>query len=172
MMAAPMRSLSVIAAQTAVWAELSAARTRFRPLASLTEAIWVLAEEVDELWEAVRGDDTSHAIAEATQVAAMAARLIVEAGPRRSGDVEQDLTNAQALISALVCLSHDERPQPCASLKEGYGFLHRHFSRALKAVEEDRPEAAHNHCAGLAAATIRFIDEARSCPSSEQKAAS
>lgn len=160
------------AAIGAIWDELADARARFRPLVSLTEALWVIAEEIDELWEAVRAEDTTEAVAEATQVAAMAVRLVVEAGPRRDSDCEFAIASARLVVQTLVVTSRDERPTPCASLKEGYGLLHRHFSRLVKAVEDDRAEGATNHALALAAATTRFVAEARQCPSAERKVAS
>lgn len=169
-MPGPRRAGAYSAAITAIWDELADARARFRPLASLTEALWVIAEEVDELWEAVRADDTAEAIAEATQVAAMAVRLVAEAGPRRDTDREFTIASARLMVQTLVVTSRDERPAPCASLKEGYGLLHRHYSRLLKAVEDDRADGAHNHALALAAATTRFVAEARHCPPSERKA--
>lgn len=52
--------------------------------ASLHESYAVLLEEVDELWDAVRGDDEDqHIEAEALQVAVSAVRLIVENRLRR-----------------------------------------------------------------------------------------
>lgn len=158
------------AAITAIRDELAQARARFRPLVSLTEALWVIAEEVDELWEAVRGDDTDGAIAEAVQVAAMAVRLAVETGSNRDSDSEFAIASALLVVQTLVVISRDERPASCASLKEGYGLLHRHFTRLLKAVEDDRADGANNHALALAAATTRFVAEARRCVSPERKA--
>ncbi len=42
------------------------------------EAYAVLLEEVDELWDAIKGNDLAHARVEAIQVCAMAIRFIAE----------------------------------------------------------------------------------------------
>lgn len=61
-----------------VLAELGRARTKFpTPHHSAHEGFSVLREEVDELWETVRGLEGDMR-AEAVQVAAMAIRFIVE----------------------------------------------------------------------------------------------
>lgn len=58
---------------------LAELREKFpRPFNTPHEGFAVLKEEVDELWEAVRGFDGGDARAEAVQVAAMAIRFIVE----------------------------------------------------------------------------------------------
>jgi len=61
-----------------ILAELRRARDKFpRPLNSPHEGFGVLREEVDELWETVRGLEGDMR-AEATQVGAMAIRFLVE----------------------------------------------------------------------------------------------
>jgi NTP pyrophosphatase (non-canonical NTP hydrolase) len=60
-------------------AELRSARAKFpRPFNTAHEGFSVLREEVDELWEAVRGFEGSNLRAEAVQVAAMAIRFLCE----------------------------------------------------------------------------------------------
>lgn len=44
------------------------------------EGYGVLKEEVDEMWDAIKRDDTEHAVKEAVQVAAMALRFVAEFG--------------------------------------------------------------------------------------------
>jgi len=62
-----------------VLAELRSAREKFPArFNSPHEGHSVIREELDELWEAVRGFENSDARAEAIQVAAMAIRFAVE----------------------------------------------------------------------------------------------
>ncbi len=64
----------------AVLRELARARKKFPAMASSHEGFAILKEEVDELWDDVRGPDDSgrsaRMRAEAVQVAAMALRFI------------------------------------------------------------------------------------------------
>lgn len=55
-----------------------AKRKHPRGMHSQHEGYAVLAEEVDELWQAVKADDTAGARAEALQVAAMALRFLAD----------------------------------------------------------------------------------------------
>lgn len=72
------------AVSTEVLEELANARKRFGPMVSAHEGYAVLLEEVDELWEEVRGNKRDMIAykaamrAEAVQVAAMALAFIVE----------------------------------------------------------------------------------------------
>lgn len=65
-------------------AELGKARQRFGPMASAHEGYAILLEEVDELWEEVRGNKRDITVykqalrAEAIQIAAMAIAFIGE----------------------------------------------------------------------------------------------
>jgi len=62
-----------------ILAELRRAREKFpRPMNSPHEGFGVLREEVDELWEGVRGLEGADMRAEAVQVGAMAIRFLVE----------------------------------------------------------------------------------------------
>lgn len=45
---------------------------------SAHEAYAVLQEEVDEMWDAIKKNDTNHARREAVQVAAMAIRFLID----------------------------------------------------------------------------------------------
>lgn len=62
--------------------ELVSALTKFPPFNSAHEGFSVLNEEVDELWEHVRGKQGSRSVAEmrkeAVQVAAMAIRFVLD----------------------------------------------------------------------------------------------
>jgi hypothetical protein len=50
-----------------------------RPWNSAHEGYAVVLEELDEAWDAIKRNDTSHAKREMVQVAAMAIRFIIEA---------------------------------------------------------------------------------------------
>jgi hypothetical protein len=58
--------------------EAERARAKFDPFNSSHEGYAVLAEEVDELWDDVKGNNIEHAIEEAVQVGAMALRFIAD----------------------------------------------------------------------------------------------
>lgn len=58
--------------------EAESARTKFAPFNSSHEGYAVIAEELDELWDDVKGNDVVHAIEEAVQVGAMALRFIAD----------------------------------------------------------------------------------------------
>jgi hypothetical protein len=56
--------------------EVLRAEAKFAPFNSAHEGYAVIAEELDELWSAVKTDDRAQARAEAVQVAAMAVRFL------------------------------------------------------------------------------------------------
>ncbi|WP_157680193.1 hypothetical protein [Mycobacterium dioxanotrophicus] len=58
--------------------EAESARAKFAPFNSSHEGYAVIAEELDELWDDVKGNDVPHAIEEAVQVGAMALRFIAD----------------------------------------------------------------------------------------------
>ena len=58
--------------------EVLRAEAKFASFHSAHEGYAVLAEEVDELWDAVKADDRAQARAEAMQVAAMAVRFLLD----------------------------------------------------------------------------------------------
>jgi len=58
--------------------ELERAQRKFPAFHSSHEGYAVLKEEVDELWDAVKSNNVTHAKVEAIQVAAMAIRFILE----------------------------------------------------------------------------------------------
>lgn len=151
----------IAAAERDIRNELQRSWTLFRPFASPLEGLWVLKEEVDELWEAVRANDIEHAITEATQVGAMAERLMIETGPQCFRARAKRADSARSVVRASVELSRDERPRPAASPHEGFGYIHRAFSRLSAAVNDDRPHSARIHASAVAAEIIRFITEAR-----------
>lgn len=67
-----------------VVAELARAEAKFPRFNSAHEGWAVLREEVDELWDAIKGNDLTHARKEAIQVAAMALRYLRDVGGSRA----------------------------------------------------------------------------------------
>ncbi len=63
-----------------VWDELTQAAAKHGALHSAHEGYGVLMEEVDELLEAIRANDAAAVRAEALQVAAMGARIVLDLG--------------------------------------------------------------------------------------------
>ena len=63
---------------SAIFEEFQKATKKFGPFHNTHEGYAVLKEEVDELWDAVKANDTQHALKEAVQVGAMALRFIVD----------------------------------------------------------------------------------------------
>lgn len=63
--------------------ELRFATDRFGPMRGTHEGYAVIKEEVDELWDAVKANDTEAARMEAIQVAAMALRFAIDLGTKK-----------------------------------------------------------------------------------------
>lgn len=59
-------------------AELNRARDKFPGFHSSHEGYAVIHEELDELWDAIKANDHTHASYEAVQVAAMALRFLTD----------------------------------------------------------------------------------------------
>lgn len=69
-------------ALTLIEAELRRASQKHpRPFNSAHEGYAVIAEELDELWDEVKGDRHLLALEEAVQVGAMAARFVIDLAP-------------------------------------------------------------------------------------------
>ena len=62
----------------AIRAEAIRAARKFKPFNSAHEGFAVLKEEVDELWDEVKGNDSLRASEEAVQVGAMAVRFLTD----------------------------------------------------------------------------------------------
>jgi NTP pyrophosphatase (non-canonical NTP hydrolase) len=58
--------------------EYSRAASKFAPMHSAHEGYAVLKEEVDELWDAIKRNDSANMQEEAIQVAAMSIRFLVD----------------------------------------------------------------------------------------------
>ena len=59
--------------------EYETARSKFRPFKSTHEAYAILLEEVDELWEAIKNNQSNYRVKEeAIQIAAMALGIVHE----------------------------------------------------------------------------------------------
>ena len=67
-----------------VWDEVRRAEAKYPPFNSTHEGYAVIAEELDELWDAVKGNDHNQAIREAVHVAAMAVRFLRDIGAEPS----------------------------------------------------------------------------------------
>lgn len=65
-------------AVAAIRAEAIRAARKFKPFNSAHEGFAVLKEEVDELWDEVKGNDPMRASEEAVQVGAMAVRFLTD----------------------------------------------------------------------------------------------
>ena len=70
--------------------ELRNAVRKFKPFNSAHEGYAVLKEEVDELWDDIKDNNRHGAWVEARQVAAMAARFILDTNTQRDFDNTND----------------------------------------------------------------------------------
>ena len=143
-------------AELAIWDELQRSISDHPRLwQSPIEGAMVLAEEVDELWDEVRGNRIGLARAEATQVGALAVRFIADLyEPRDGGQPRGRAAAAQAqLARALVGPSG----RTLMSSHEGFGYLKREFDALWSAVKFDDP--ARDLAARVAGSSIRFIAE-------------
>jgi hypothetical protein len=93
-----MRSSDAIAQ---VLREYTKITNRFAPFNSTHEAYGVLAEEVDELWDEVKANNTPRMVEEAIQVAAVALRIVAEfgAGESNRGGPSNPLLDGGKLVT-------------------------------------------------------------------------
>ena len=70
------RIMSLETACAEVAREVQRAEAKYPPFNSTHEGYAVIAEELDELWDAVKGNDRNQARHEAVHVAAMAVRFL------------------------------------------------------------------------------------------------
>ena len=79
----PQTGLSILEViKSAIDIELAAATRKFGPFNNTHESYAVILEELDELWDAVKANDTNQACAEAVQVGAMAMRFLFDCAPQ------------------------------------------------------------------------------------------
>lgn len=143
-------------AELDIRSELARSFTEYPQLwQSAEEGAMVLREEIDELWDEVRGNRVGLARLEAVQVAAMATRFVADLC-ERSGSAKSRCQTAMAEVRAV-------RPyvgpvgRTLASSHEGFGFLEREFDALWAAVTAGADARA---AAGrVAAAAVRFIAE-------------
>jgi hypothetical protein len=121
----------------------------------------VLEEELDELKDAVRANMTEHARAEATQVGAMALRLIVDLEAHVASEARDRLAVQAAVSSA----AHVEPREPLVSAHEGRGFIRsRHEQLCMALVSEDiepeeRMPRVVRAASAIAVLALRFVAE-------------
>ena len=73
--------------QRIVYTEYCAAERQFGAFASAHEGYAVIKEELDELWDEIKGNaDCTRLAAEAVQVAAMALRFVMDVCTEKEGD--------------------------------------------------------------------------------------
>lgn len=63
---------------TSIKKELATAMVTFPPIRSHHEGYAVIKEELDELWDAIKANDSKQARTEAIQIAAMAIRFLID----------------------------------------------------------------------------------------------
>lgn len=142
--------------EKAIWDEYAGSLVEFpRTWLSLEEGAMVLAEEIDEVWDEVKGNHLGRAQVEAAQAGAMALRLVADLY-EHSPDPLQRGRAAAAQVNLLRPLV-GPRGRELASAHEGYGFLKREFDALWSAIRFDDP--ARELAARVAATSVRFIAE-------------
>lgn len=81
---APANMKAVPPALEEICNEYIKARAKHPPMRGPHEGYAVLKEEVDELWDEIKGNDPVRARREIIQVAAMALAYLIEVSPRKS----------------------------------------------------------------------------------------
>lgn len=149
-------------AELAVWDELQASREVFSSRwLSPEEGAMVLAEELDELWDEIRGNRVGLARAEAAQAGAMALRFIADL--YESADSARDRDRRAADAAGVARGAVGPQGRVLASTHEGFGFMRREFDALWSAIRFDDPPRL---CAvRFAAVSVRFIAEISSAVS-------
>lgn len=149
-------------AELAVWDELQASRQVFSSRwLSPEEGAMVLAEELDELWDEIRGNRVGLARAEAAQAGAMALRFIADLYEVGESALDRDRVAVGAAGTVRGAVGPHGRV--LASTHEGFGFLRREFDALWSAIRFDDPPRL---CAQrLAAMSVRFVAEISSAVS-------
>ncbi len=142
-------------AELAIWDELMGSLAEFpQTWCSLEEGAMVLGEEVDELWDEIRGNHIGRARAEAAQVGAMALRFIADLY-QPTGPSFWYRTAADEQHAALALVGPEGRT--FSSSHEAFGFLKREYDALWSAIRFDEP--ARPIAARVAAMSVRFIAE-------------
>ncbi len=143
-------------AELAVWDELQASREMFAARwLSPEEGAMVLAEELDELWDEIRGNRVGLARAEAAQAGAMALRFNADLYEVGGSALDRDRLAAGAAVAVRRGVGPQGRV--LASSHEGFGFLRREFDALWSAIRFDDPPSLP--AARVAAMSVRFIAE-------------
>ncbi len=148
-------------AEFAIWDEWQRSLVEYPQIwHSPEEGVMVLGEELDELWDEVRGNHIGLARAEAAQVGAMAVRFIADLYEHAGAARDRGRTaaaEAQAVRSLV-----GPRGRLLSSSHEGFGFLKREYDALWSAIRFDDP--ARELAARVAAMSVRFIAEISSVP--------
>lgn len=148
-------------AELAIHDELQRSLTEYPHIwRSPEEGVMVLGEEIDELWDEVRGNRVGLARAEAAQVGAMAVRFIADLYEHTGAARDRGRT-AAAEVHALRSVV-GPRGRLLSSSHEGFGFLKREYDALWSAIRFDDP--ARELAARVGAASVRFIAEITSAP--------
>lgn len=148
-------------AELAIWDELARSLVEYPHMwRSPEEGAMVLGEEVDELWDEVRGNHVGRARAEAAQVGAMAVRFIADIC--EAGGVARERCRIAAAEQ------HEMRPMVgpqdrlLSSSHEAFGFLKREYDALWSAIcAGGDARAAAGRVAVMA---VRFIAEITHSP--------
>lgn len=148
-------------AESAIWEELTRCLDQY-PQAwnSPEEGAMLLAEELDELWDEVRGNRLGLARAEATQVGAMAVRFIADI--YGGNDSPRERCHTVLIQQRGIRSSVGPAGRLCSSSHEAFGFLRREFDALWSAVLH--VEDARSPAIRMTAAAVRFIAEAPAAP--------
>jgi hypothetical protein len=143
-------------AELAIWDELIRSLAEYPQIwRSPEEGAMVLGEEVDELWDEVRGNHVGRARAEAAQVGAMALRFIADLY-ELTGSARRRCRTAAGEQHDVLALA-GPRGRQFSSSHEAFGFLEREYDALWSAIRFDEP--ARHIAARVAAMTVRFIAE-------------
>lgn len=143
-------------AELAIWDELVLSLAEFpQTWCSPEEGAMVLSEEVDELWDEIRGNHIGRARAEAAQVGAMALRFIADLYEPTGSAHTRYRTAADEQHAVLSSVG--PRGRQFSSSHEAFGFLKREYDALWTAIRFEEP--ARPIAARVAAMSVRFIAE-------------
>lgn len=148
-------------AELAIHDELQRSLTEYPHIwRSPEEGVMVLGEEIDELWDEVRGNRVGRARAEAAQVGAMAVRFIADLYEQTGAARDRGRTAAAEVHALRTTVGPQGRL--LSSSHEGFGFLKREYDTLWSAIRFDDP--AREWAARVGAMSVRFIAEIASAP--------